>query len=77
MYHLPTGIGHQVNVVFPKNITILEIVGAILVHNKSFLSAFHQLTDSTSKNRPIHNRQVLVQPKKYLVNIRRTLKQPF
>ena len=49
MYHWPTGAGHQVSVAFPKNITLLEFFRVILVDNKSFLSTFYQLTDSTPK----------------------------
>ena len=78
-------MGHQVSVAFPENITLLEFFRVILVHNKLFLCTFYQLTDSTSKkNRPIRDRicpvrdaiyaEVLVQSKKYLVNIKRTLK---
>ena len=85
MYHWPTGMGHQVSVAFPKNITLLEFFRVILVHNKSFLSTQYQWTDSTPKeHRPVRNRiypvrdaiyaEVLVQSKKYLVNIKRTLK---
>ena len=73
---------HQVSVVFPKNITPLEFSKVILVHNKSFLSSFYQLTDRTpKKNHPVCDRicpvcdviyaEVLVLPKKYLVNIKR------
>ena len=78
-------MGNQVSVVFPKNITLLEFFKVILVHEKSFLSTFYQLTDSTpKKNRPVGDiicpvrdaiyAEVLVQSKKYLVNIKRTLK---
>ena len=77
-------MGHQVSVALPKNITLLEFLRVILVHNKSFVSTFYQLTDSTTKkNRPVRDRicpvrdaiyaEVLVQSKKYLVNIKRTL----
>ena len=77
-------MGHQVSVTLPKNITLLEFLRVILVHNKSFVSTFYQLTDSTAKkNRPVRDRicpvrdaiyaEVLVQSKKYLVNIKRTL----
>ena len=78
MYHWLTGMGHQVSAAFPKNITLSELCKVILVHNKLFLSAFYQLTDSTSKkNRPVRDAiytEVLVQSKQYLVNINRTLK---
>ena len=68
---------HQVSVTFPKNITLLEFFRVIFVHNKSFLSTFYQLTDSTpKKNCPVHDRicpicdaiyaNVLVQLNKYL-----------
>ena len=78
-------MGHQVIVAFPKNIMLLEFFRVILVHNKLFLSTFYQLTDSTpKKNQPVHGRicpicdaiygEVLVQSKKYLVNIKKTLK---
>ena len=50
-------MGHQVSVAFPKNITLLDFFPVILVHNKSFLSTFYQLTDSTpKKNRPVRDR---------------------
>ena len=85
MYHWPTGVGHQVSVAFPKNITLLEFFRVILVHNKLFLNTFYQLTDSTpKKNRPVCDKicpvcdmnyaEVLVQSKKYLVNVKKTLK---
>ena len=77
-------MGHQVSVVFPTSIP-LEFFRAILVHNKSFLSTFYQLTDNTPKKKcfvhdkicPIRDAiyaEVLVQLKKYLVNIKRTSK---
>ena len=57
MYHWPTGVEHQVSVAIPKNITLLEFIRVILVHNKSFLSTFYQLVDSTpKKNHPVHDR---------------------
>ena len=50
-------MGHQVSVVFLKNITLLEFFRVILVHKKSFLSTFYQLTDSTpKKNRLVRDR---------------------
>ena len=50
-------MGHQVSVAFPKNITLLEFFRVILVHNKSFLCTFYQLTDSTpKKDHPVHDR---------------------
>ena len=71
-------MGHQVSVAFPKNITLLEFFRVILVHSKLFLSTFYQLADGTpKKNRPVHDliyAEVLVQLKKYPVNIKRTLK---
>ena len=82
-------MGYQVDLAFPKNITLLEFFRGILVHYKSFLSTFYQLTDSTpkKKNCPVRDRicpirdaiyaEVLVQSKKYLVNIEKTLKEPF
>ena len=79
MHHLPTCMVHQVSVVFPKNITVLEFCKVILVHKKLFLSSFYQLTDTTpKKNRPVCDSiyaEVLVQSKKYLVNLKRTLKK--
>ena len=49
-------MGHQVSVAFPKNITLSESFRVILVHNKSFLSTFYQLTDSTpKKNWPVRD----------------------
>ena len=85
MYHCPTGMGHQVIVAFPKNIVLLEFFRVILVQNKLFLSTFYQLTDSTpKKNQPVRERicpirdaiyaELLVQSKKYLVNIKKALK---
>ena len=85
MYLGTTGKGHQVSVVFPTNITLLEFFRAILVHKKLFLSMFYPLRDTTSKkNCPVHDRicpiqdtiyaEVLVQS---IVNIKGTLKQPF
>ena len=57
MYHWPTGMGHQVNVAFPEDITFLGFFRVILVHNKSFLSTFYHLTDSTPKKScPVHER---------------------
>ena len=81
MYRWPTGMGHQVSVPFPKNITLLEFFRVILVHNKSFLSTFYQLTDSTpKKNRPVRDAiyaELLVQSKKipckYQENIKITI----
>ena len=74
-------MGHQVKVAFPKNIALLKFSRVILVHNKSFLSTFYQLTESTpKKNHPIRDRiyaELVVQSKKFLVNIKRILKQPF
>ena len=71
-------MGHQVSVAFPKNITLLEFFRVILVHNKSFLSTFCQLTDSTTKkNCPVRDAiyaKGLLQSKKYLLYIKRTLK---
>ena len=75
----------HVSVAFPKNITLLGFFRLILVHNKSFLITFYQLTDSTpKKNLPVRDRicpvrdaiyaEALVQPKKHLLNIKRTLK---
>ena len=68
-------MGHQVSTAFAINITLLEF---FLVHSKLFLSTFYQLIDSTPrKNRLILDAfyaDVLVQSKKYLVNIKRTLK---
>ena len=50
-------MGHQVSAAFPKNITLLEFFRVFLVHNKSFLSTFYQLTDSIpKKNRPVRGR---------------------
>ena len=50
-------MGHKVSVAFPKNITLLEFFTVILVHNKSFLSTFYQLTNSTpKKNHPMRDR---------------------
>ena len=49
MYHWPTDTGHQVSLAFPKTITFLEFFRIICVHNKSFLSTFYQLTESTPK----------------------------
>ena len=57
----------------------------MLAHNKSFLSTFNHLTDSTpKKNRLVRDRicpgrdaiyaEVLVQSQKYFVNIKKTLK---
>ena len=88
MYHWRSGSGHWVNVAFHKNITFLELFRVILVHKKSFLSTFYQLTDCTpKKNHPVRDRispvrdaiyaEVLVQSKKYIVNIKRTLNYPF
>ena len=58
-------------------INAFRIFRVILVRSKLFLSTFYQLTDSTpKKNRPIRDAfyaDVLVQSKKYLVNIKRTL----
>ena len=70
-------MGHQVSVAFPKNITLLESFRAILVHEKSFLNTFYQLTDSTTKKncgriclvRDAIYAEVLVQSKKYTVRI--------
>ena len=79
---------HQVSVAFFKNITLLGFFRVILAHNKSFLSTFYQVTDSTpKKNGPIGDRicpvsdaiyaEVLVQPKqipcKYQENIKITI----
>ena len=85
MYHWPTGMGHQVSVVFSTNITLLEFLRANLVQNKSFLSIFYQLAVSTPKKNchghdkscPVHDAiygEVLIEPKKYFVNIKRTVK---
>ena len=58
MYHWPTGMGHQVSVAFPKNITLLGFFRVILVCTKLFLSTFYQLTDSTpKKNWPLHDQK--------------------
>ena len=76
---------HQGSVAFPKNAAILEFFRVILVDNKSFLSTFYQITDSTpKKNRPVRDRicpardtiyvEVLIQSQKYFVNVKRTLK---
>ena len=70
-------MGYQVSLVFPTNIILVEFFRAILVHNKSFLSIFYQLTESTpKKNCPVHDRicpvcdtiygEVLVQSKNTL-----------
>ena len=81
-------MGHQVSLTCPKNMTLLEFFRVILVHSKSFFSTFYQLTDSTpKKDRPICDRicpvrdavfaEVLVESKKYFVNIKRTLNNHF
>ena len=50
-------MGHQVSIAFPKNTTLVEFFRLILVRNKSFLSLFYQLTDSTQKkNHPVRDR---------------------
>ena len=78
-------MGPQVSAAFPKHITLLQFFRVIGVHNKSFLNTFYQLTDGTPKKNCLAcvricsvcdaiYAEVLIQSKKQLANIKRTLK---